>query len=78
MENLIIEDSVFYQDKYDKKSYEIDIYYHFADNVNIYFKKDNKIIIDDELIMEATSKQELSLNFIKSYYFPNYGSIVQN
>lgn len=75
---VIIKDSIIKKKKFfQEQNYYLDIFFHFGENLNVNIKN-KKVIIDNELTLEVSSKYPFSLNSKKSFYAQNYGIKKEN
>ncbi|KKN02558.1 hypothetical protein LCGC14_1116480 [marine sediment metagenome] len=72
---IVIKDNVIPLENMEKnKNFNINIYFHFDKNTKI-TKKNNSIIINDDLKIDISSKYDFNLSLQKSQYSPSYGII---
>ncbi len=78
LDELIIKDTVSQSDNiFDENSSEIDLYFHFAKDINLKVEK-SSLQIDNKLLFTVKSNKQFSMSIQKSFYSPAYGQKYEN
>jgi len=78
LEELIIKDTVFQSsNKFDEDPHDIDLYFHFAKDINLKVEK-SSLQIDNKLLLTVKSNQKFTMSIQESFYSPAYGQKYEN